>query len=57
MRQSGIFVLPGLKTGTPLAYALEIADYVLDVNVPPNRGDCQSVLGIAREVASTYGLP
>src|SRR5208337_2320033 len=54
---SGIFVLPdGLKTGEPLDRALGIADYVLDVNVPPNRGDCQSILGIAREVAGIYGL-
>jgi len=54
---SGIFVLPDeLKTGEPLDRALGIADYVLDVNVPPNRGDCQSILGIAREVAGIYGL-
>ncbi len=52
---SGIFVLPDeLKTGEPLEAALGIADYVLDVNVPPNRGDCQSILGIAREVAGIY---
>ncbi len=54
---SGIFVLPDeLKTGEPLDAALGIADYVLDVNVPPNRGDCQSILGIAREVAAIYSL-
>jgi phenylalanyl-tRNA synthetase beta chain len=54
---SGIFVLPDeLKTGEPVDAALGIADYVLDVNVPPNRGDCQSILGIAREVAGIYGL-
>lgn len=56
--ESGLFVLPSnLKTGTPLGDTMEITDCVLDVNVPPNRGDCQSVLGIAREVASIYGLP
>ena len=54
----GIFVLPAeVKTGEPLEGLLEITDSVLDVNVPPNRGDCQSVLGIAREVASIFGLP
>ncbi|MGD0230907.1 MAG: phenylalanine--tRNA ligase subunit beta [Syntrophorhabdales bacterium] len=54
---SGIFVLPAeLRTGEPLDLALEIPDYVLDVNVPPNRGDCQSILGIAREVASIFHL-
>src|SRR5262249_51901943 len=28
---------------------------VLDLAVAPNRGDCQSVLGIAREVAALWG--
>ncbi|HZO88435.1 MAG TPA: phenylalanine--tRNA ligase subunit beta [Chthonomonadaceae bacterium] len=30
---------------------------VLDVYVTPNRGDCLSVIGVAREVAALYGLP
>jgi phenylalanyl-tRNA synthetase beta chain len=30
---------------------------VLDVYVTPNRGDCLSVVGVAREVAALYGLP
>ena len=30
---------------------------VLDVYVTPNRGDCLSLLGVAREVAALYGLP
>lgn len=30
---------------------------VLDVNVTPNRGDCQSIAGIAREVAALCNLP
>ncbi|HME41793.1 MAG TPA: phenylalanine--tRNA ligase subunit beta [Syntrophorhabdales bacterium] len=50
---SGIFILPDeLRVGDNLAEALGLADSVFDVNVPPNRGDCQSILGIAREVAS-----
>ena len=54
---SGIFVLPRmLRSGAALGDILEISDYVLDVNVPPNRGDCQSILGIAREAAAAYGL-
>jgi phenylalanyl-tRNA synthetase beta chain len=54
---AGIFILPEtLKPGDPLTVLPEIDDYVLDVNVPPNRGDCQSILGVAREVASAYGL-
>lgn len=50
---TGIFILPDqLKIGDPLERALSLADFVMDVNVPPNRGDCQSILGIAREAAS-----
>lgn len=30
---------------------------VLDVYVTPNRGDCASVVGVARDVAALYGLP
>ncbi|MFQ3573479.1 MAG: phenylalanine--tRNA ligase subunit beta, partial [Thermodesulfovibrionales bacterium] len=32
-------------------------DVVLDVNVTPNRPDCLSVLGIAREISAIYGKP
>ncbi len=32
-------------------------DVVLDINVTPNRPDCLSVFGIAREVATIYGTP
>jgi phenylalanyl-tRNA synthetase beta chain len=32
-------------------------DIVLEVNVTPNRPDCLSILGIAREVAAVFGLP
>lgn len=50
---TGIFILPDdVKIGDPLESAIALDDIVLDVNVPPNRGDCQSILGIAREVAS-----
>ena len=54
---SGIFILPeDAAIGDGLGSMLEISDHVLDVNVPPNRGDCQSILGIAREAAAAYGL-
>jgi phenylalanyl-tRNA synthetase beta chain len=54
----GIFILPDdVKLGQPLSELFEISDSILEVNVPPNRGDCQSILGIAREVASAFLLP
>jgi phenylalanyl-tRNA synthetase beta chain len=52
----GILDLPAeLVVGTPLSKALKLDDTVLTVNVTPNRGDCMSVLGIAREAAAISG--
>lgn len=38
---------------------MEVAgnDVVFEVNVTPNRPDCLSILGIARETAAAFGLP
>ncbi|MEX1253557.1 MAG: phenylalanine--tRNA ligase subunit beta [Dehalococcoidia bacterium] len=50
----GILVLPdSAPVGEPLARYL--GDAVLDIDVTPNRPDCLSVLGIAREVAALTG--
>jgi phenylalanyl-tRNA synthetase beta chain len=38
--------------GSPIAEHLKLDDAILEVNVTPNRGDCFSVLGIARELAA-----
>src|SRR5688500_18055705 len=38
--------------GAPAAEHLRLDDAVLEVNVTPNRGDCFSVVGIARELAA-----
>lgn len=43
-----------LVPGTPLVEALDLEDWVLEVNVTPNRGDCLSVLGLARELSAIY---
>lgn len=32
------------------------SDFILDLEINPNRGDCLSTLGMAREVAALYGL-
>lgn len=40
------------KSGAPLMASLGRGDVVLDVAVTPNRGDCLSHLGIARELAA-----
>ncbi|MBI4965198.1 MAG: phenylalanine--tRNA ligase subunit beta [Desulfomonile tiedjei] len=56
---SGILVLEeGVKTGVPLPDALPfIEDTMLEISVTPNRGDCLSVLGIAREVGALTDRP
>src|SRR5579863_188693 len=53
---TGIIELPAdAPVGTPLREYLDLDDPVLDLAVPPNRGDAMSVIGIAREVAALAG--
>ena len=55
---SGLLELPAeLQAGAALVEALGLDDTILEVNLTPNRGDCMSVLGIAREVAALTGQP
>ncbi len=55
---SGLMILdPSLEPGTPIAQALGVEDVVFEVNVTPNRGDCLSHIGVAREVAALSGKP
>src|SRR5579875_2098455 len=54
---SGIITLDDTASpGDDLATILFLDDHVLDVAVTPNRGDCLSILGLAREVAALFGL-
>ncbi len=41
-----------LPVGAPLAQALGLTDPVIDVAITPNRGDCNGVAGIARDLAA-----
>ncbi|MFZ4438025.1 MAG: phenylalanine--tRNA ligase subunit beta [Syntrophales bacterium] len=53
---SGIMLLPSdLPLGKGLADALDLRDAVLDIGVTPNRSDCLSIVGVAREVAAITG--
>lgn len=53
---SGIMLLPSdLQLGMGLAEALDLQDAVLDIGVTPNRSDCLSIIGVAREVAAITG--
>ncbi|MBN1830032.1 MAG: phenylalanine--tRNA ligase subunit beta, partial [Deltaproteobacteria bacterium] len=54
---SGIMVLPeNLDLGQDLAVALDLTDQVFDIGVTPNRSDCLSIMGIAREIAAITGV-
>ncbi|MBX3028009.1 phenylalanine--tRNA ligase subunit beta [bacterium] len=54
----GILILGAeAPLGARLAAHLGIEDTVLDIDVTPNRGDCLSILGIAREIAALTGQP
>jgi phenylalanyl-tRNA synthetase beta chain len=51
--QEGIMELPeSLPLNQNVREALDLDDSVLDVNATPNRGDCMSVFGIARDYAA-----
>ena len=53
---SGLMVLDSTLTpGTPLNQALNLTDPVLEIGLTPNRADCLSLIGIAREVAGLQG--
>jgi len=54
--QSGIMDLPAdIESGVEIASALGLSDVAIEVDLTPNRPDCASVLGIAREVAAFVG--
>jgi len=53
---SGIMVLPpDTPVGKDLGELLDLKDTVFDLAITPNRGDCLSVIGVAREIAALTG--
>lgn len=54
----GVMTLIGeLKPGDDINNILELPDYVLDVSITPNRGDCLSIRGLSREIAAIFDRP
>ncbi|MCX6338852.1 MAG: phenylalanine--tRNA ligase subunit beta [Candidatus Aureabacteria bacterium] len=54
----GIMILAAQSMpGQDLSEALQLNDSILDVNVTPNRPDCLSVVGVAREAAAILKKP
>jgi phenylalanyl-tRNA synthetase beta chain len=54
----GLLVLDGQPAlGTPINQVLPPGDTVFDIEITPNRPDCLSHLGIARELSAWFKLP
>ncbi len=55
---AGIMILPdSLPLGEPVIELLKLQDTILEFEITPNRGDCLSVIGVARELAAIYQRP
>lgn len=53
---SGLLILPtDAPVGVPFASYQGLSDTVLELEVTPNRPDCLSMVGVAREVAAVLG--
>lgn len=54
----GLLELPTeAPIGEDLRVYLKLEDYVIDISVTPNRGDCLSVKGMAREISALTKTP
>ena len=52
---AGLMVLDdGLAPGTPITDVIDFDDYIIEVDLTPNRGDCASVYGVARDAAAVF---
>lgn len=52
----GLYELPGdAPAGQDVREYLGLNDVIIEVDLTPNRGDCLSIAGLAREVAANYG--
>ncbi len=49
--------LTGLTLGQDIRTAVGLDDHVAEFEITPNRPDCLSVIGLAREAAATFGKP
>lgn len=61
---NGIMILPEgnhigetLKTGVSFLEMFHFDTEVLELGITPNRADCLSILGVAREVSAAFNLP
>ena len=55
---AGLLELPGdAPVGALLVDYLKLHDTIIELGLTPNRGDCLSILGVAREIAVFTGAP
>ncbi len=55
---NGLLLLPAsCKNGEDVKPILGLNDYIFDIALTANRPDCNSILGMAREVAAVLGKP
>lgn len=55
---SGLMELPeDTQIGAPIVEVLGLDDVVLELEITPNRPDCLSMIGVAREISVTTGNP
>lgn len=55
---AGLLILPeDTPVGTDIRDALALDDTIFEIKLTPNKADCLSVFGIAREVAAITGAP
>ncbi|MFA5940802.1 MAG: phenylalanine--tRNA ligase subunit beta [Sinimarinibacterium sp.] len=56
-KSEGLFELDATsKPGQPITDYLNLQDHILNLEITPNRGDCLSVLGLARDISALYGV-
>lgn len=55
---NGLLLLPStFENGADVKPLLGLDDYIFDIGLTANRPDCNSILGMAREVAAVLGKP
>ena len=57
--EDGLWIMqePGVQPGDDIAVVIGRDDHVVEFEITPNRPDCLSVIGLAREASATLGLP
>ena len=56
--ENGIFILKEVCTvGQDIREVLDLFDVVVEFEITPNRPDCLSMIGLAREAAASYHVP